>query len=233
GLYGDKAVADAPTTRAYDFVNADALATALVNQGDELVSPGGARYKALYLGGSSSKMTLATLKRIAALVEGGATVVGAKPEGSPSLSGDAAEYTALTAKLWGGDGHVGKGRVINSGQIETALDQIGVAPDFRFTGGQADTQIPFIHRRFADGDSYFLANRMDRTEMIDAHFRVTGKAPELWHAESGTSEPVSYRIENGETVVPLTLGSDDSCMWCSASQRSPPRWWSILPSQRR
>ena len=59
GLYGDKAVADAPVNRAYDFVNFDALTSALTNAGDELVAPGGARYKALYLGGSSRQMTLA------------------------------------------------------------------------------------------------------------------------------------------------------------------------------
>ena len=58
GLYGDKAVADAPVNRAYDFVNYDALTGALTNEGGELVAPGGARYRALYLGGSSRKMTL-------------------------------------------------------------------------------------------------------------------------------------------------------------------------------
>ena len=55
GLYGDKAVADAPVNRAYDFVNFDALTSALTNEGDELVAPGGARYKALYLGGSAAQ----------------------------------------------------------------------------------------------------------------------------------------------------------------------------------
>ena len=212
GLYGDKVVGDAPKTRAYDFVNFDALVGALANDGKELVTPGGARYRALYLGGSSRKMTLAALKRIAALAEGGATVVGHRPEGSPSLSGDAGEYAAVVAKLWpgGAETAVGKGRVIASNDIEAALDRIGVAPDFRFSGGQPDTQVPFLHRRFADGDSYFLVNRRNRPETIEAHFRVTGKQPELWNAETGTSTPVSYRIEGAETVVPLTLSAEKS-----------------------
>lgn len=90
------------------------------------------------------------------------------------------------------------------------MRRIGVAPDFRVTGGQADTDIPFVHRRLADGDSYFVVNRKNRPETVEAHFRVTGKAPELWDAQTGTSRPASYRIENGETIVPLALGPEDS-----------------------
>jgi alpha-L-rhamnosidase len=212
GLYGDKRVADVPGANAYDFVNADALIGALTNDGSDVVTPGGARYRAIYLGGSSRKMTLATLQRLAALVEGGATVVGMKPDGTPSLAGDAAEYGALVAKLWPGtdQAKVGLGRVLAIADIDAALRSIGVAPDFRFTGGQDGADIPFLHRKLADGDSYFLVNRLDRSETIEARFRVTGKAPELWHAETGMSEPVSYRIENGETLVPLTLRGDQS-----------------------
>ena len=210
GLYAEKPVADAPKRYAFDFVNADALTGALTNDGAELVAPGGARYRALYLGGSSRQMTLPTLRKLAGLVEGGATVIGQRPAANPSLAGDAIEFEALAAKLWAGaDTQVGQGRVIATTDVEAALATIGIAPDFHFTG-QADSEIPFVHRRLADGDSYFLANRKDRTETIEARFRVTGKAPELWHAETGTSEPVSYRAENGETVIALTLAPDES-----------------------
>jgi hypothetical protein len=40
---------------------------------------------------------------------------------------------------------------------------------------------------------------------VDATFRVTGKTPELWHGETGKSEPVSYNIADGRTTVPLHL----------------------------
>ena len=52
---------------------------------------------------------------------------------------------------------------------------------------------------------YFVDNRNDRGEQLDATFRVTGKAPELWHAETGKSEPVSFKIAEGRTTIPLTL----------------------------
>jgi hypothetical protein len=212
GLYGEKLIADAPVSRAYDFVNFDALASALTNEGDELVSSGGARYKALYLGGSSRRMTLAALRRIAALAEGGATVIGLAPEGSPSLAGDNAEYAALIAKLWpaGGTAAIGKGRVIASTDIEAALDQIGVGPDFDYTGSQGRGEVLFAHRKLADGDSYFLVNRSGKPQTIEARFRVTGKVPELWRAETGKSEPVGYLIRDGVTKVNLGLSVDES-----------------------
>ena len=212
GLYGDKPVADAPQANAWDFLSFDALSAATRNDGDAIATPGGARYRAIYLGGSSSRMTLAALRKLAALAEGGATIVGQQPAGTPSLSGDAAEYAALVGKLWPGGAvtPVGRGRVIASRDIDAALAQIGVAPDFRFTGGDEGAEVPFVHRALADGDSYFLVNRMDRAETIEAHFRVVGKAPELWHAETGTNEPVSYRIAGGETIVPLSLGAEES-----------------------
>ena len=67
-----------------------------------------------------------------------------------------------------------------------------------------------MHRAFAKGESYFLTNRQSRQEQIEARFRVTDRIPELWRPETGEREPVSYRIEQGETVVPLTLQSDDA-----------------------
>ena len=207
GLYGEKPVADAPKAYGYDFVNAEALLGALTNDGADLVTSGGARYRVLFLGGASRQMTLPVLRKLAQLVEGGATVVGHKPEGNPSLAGGGAEWNALVDRLWPASEDK---PVIETSDVEAALRSLGVTPDFRFAGAQPDAEILFLHRKLADGDSYFLSNRKDRSERIEARFRVTGKAPELWHADSGSSEPVSYRIEAGETIVPLTLAADES-----------------------
>ena len=57
--------------------------------------------------------------------------------------------------------------------------------------------------RLADGDLYFLDNRGDHDATVDASFRVTGKAPELWYSETGKIEPASYTIADGRTTVPL------------------------------
>jgi hypothetical protein len=131
-------------------------------------------------------------------------VVGLAPLSAPGLHDDPAAYAALRARLWPGGAmaQVGRGRVLASDDLGRALRDLAIAPDFRFDG---DADIPFVHRQWADGESYFLVNRRNRAEATTAHFRVTGKVPELWHAETGAIEPVSYAITGGETVVPITL----------------------------
>jgi hypothetical protein len=200
--------ADLPTRYAYDFVNADILTNRATVENGELVA-GKARYKALYLGGSSRVMTLPTLKRIAALVEAGVTVIGAKPERAPGLQDDAAACAALADRLWSG-GAGAKGRVIAGQDVEAALRGIGVGPDFRIGSGAADADYRFVHRKLADGDLYFVNNRTDKAGRIEARFRVTGKQPEIWRAIDGTGRPVSYRIEGGETVVPVDVSAEDA-----------------------
>jgi hypothetical protein len=148
-------------------------------------------------------MTLAALRKLAGLVEGGATVVGSAPIGDPGLSGEAGEFAKLVAKLWPGSesATVGKGRVIAANDIEAALRTLGVASDFTFAG----EGIPFVHRRDGDADIYFFVNQQTAVRSGEARFRVSGKQPELWHAETGSSETLSYRIEGGVTIVPLDL----------------------------
>lgn len=212
GLYGKKPVADAPKVHAWDFINRDALFDAVEVQGGEVVSKGGARYKAIQLGGSSQKMTLPTLRRLAALVEAGATLVGKAPVASPALGDDPAEFAALVGKLWSGvpTTKVGKGQVMASSSIDDALAGAGVAPDLVLAGKSDDAEILFVHRAVSDGEVWFLNNRKAAAETVEARFRVTGKQPELWHADTGLTEAVSYRIENGQTIVPLTLDPESS-----------------------
>ena len=45
---------------------------------------------------------------------------------------------------------------------------------------------------------------------MEASFRVTGRAAEIWHPETGSTELASYTIENGVTRVPLHLVSNDA-----------------------
>ncbi|MEQ6332284.1 glycosyl hydrolase [Sphingobium sp. MK2] len=200
---------DLPTRYAYDFVNADILAKQLTVEDGELVARSGARYRALYLGASSKVMTLPTLRRIAALVDEGATVIGMAPQRAPGLLDDASAFKALADRLWGGSLNA-KGCVIANTDVEAALAEIGVGPDFRITAGAADTDYRFVHRKLADGDLYFVNNRTDKAVHIEARFRVTGKQPEIWRAIDGSVTPVAYNIENSETVIPLDVGAEDA-----------------------
>lgn len=201
-----------PTRYNYDLTNAEAVLKLLQVEGGEVTAPSGARYRVIYLGGTSEKMTLPVLRRLAALAEGGATIVGPAPKGSPSLKDEAAEHAALIKKLWSGNAttRVGKGQVIVSTDVEAVLSSLGVAPDFSYDKPANDSEVLFLHRTLDDGDVYFVNNRINRDERIEARFRVTGKAPQLWRADTGAIEPLSYRIENGVTIVPLEMTAEDS-----------------------
>jgi hypothetical protein len=100
---------------------------------------------------------------------------------------------------------VGKGKVYAGQDAGAVLSELKVAPDFDHSKPESDTRILFVHRKLPGADIYFVDNRSDRAETLDASFRVTGKAPELWYAETGKSEPASYTIGGGRTTVPLQL----------------------------
>ncbi|MXO71915.1 glycoside hydrolase [Altererythrobacter buctensis] len=193
-----------PSRYAYDFVNAEMLADAFRVEQGQLVSQGGTRYRVLALRPDARNMTLPTLRRIAQLVEQGATVVGRKPLSTPSLADDAAEFATLADRLWQNP------QVIDSDDPEAALAALGIGADFAFTGGGEGAEILFLHRQVANQHLYFLTNRKHRPETIEARFRVTGLQPEWWDAVSGTARPLSYRTDGQHTVIPLTLEAEDS-----------------------
>jgi hypothetical protein len=205
-------LSDVPKRYAYDFLSPGALLKELSVQGKEIVATGGASYQAIYLGGQSRYMTVPVLRRLAELATAGATIVGSAPQSSPSLKDDPSEFSQLVKRLWSGadSTQVGNGRIIDTQNVEQALASINVAPDFSYTSEQNDSQVLFVHRQLTDGDAYFVDNRMNRAEHIDARFRVVGKIPEIWHADTGKKERVSYRIEGSETIVPLDMRSQES-----------------------
>jgi hypothetical protein len=206
GLFGDKTV-DVPRGYGFDFVGSDALLHQLSVDHGALVTGSGMRYRLLYLGGSSRFMTLAALQRISDLVAQGAVVVGARPSGSPSLSDDAARFEATAQALFGNDGKehgFGQGRVYPSASLSDALASLKLAPDFDFTA-QADSEVLAIHRHVTDGEIYFLTNRLDRPEKIQASFRVEGLAAEIWDAVTGTIVKAQTVQRDGRSTVAMAL----------------------------
>jgi hypothetical protein len=210
-VFGWKAITDAPEGYAFDFVNSDVLLHELSFKDGRLVTLGGTSYRILYLGGRSQRMTLPVLRQLKNLLEQGAVVVGNRPTDSPSLADDPAEWKKIAESLWGrasnprGIRRIGKGRLYIDVTPEEALAALGVPRDFDYTKPEPDANLMFLHRKLADGDLYFVSNRSDRAENLDAFFRVEGKAPELWDAATGEIRPASYSIVNGRTTVPLHL----------------------------
>lgn len=196
-----------PAGYNFDYVNADALIHEFSVADGKILSKAGMQYKVLTLDPYSEHMSLPVLRSIYTLVQSGAVVAGAKPTNDPSLADDEAEFKQLSSELFG-DGfglhHVGKGAVYAGQNIETVLNTLHVAPDFDYTK-QGDADLEFVHRKLESGDIYFVDNRSDHSESANVTFRIAGKRPELWRAETGVTEPVSFTIANGRTTVPLHL----------------------------
>jgi hypothetical protein len=153
-------------------------------------------------------MSLPALRAIHALVQDGAVIAGPKPTDDPSEADDRSEFLKLSSDLFGdGSGvhNVGQGTVYSGQNLGEVLAALHVKPDFDYAKDGNDSDVEFVHRKLTDADIYFVDNRSDRGVSIKATFRVTGKQPELWHAETGTSEPVSFEIADGRTTVPLRL----------------------------
>jgi hypothetical protein len=198
-LFGEKRVSDVPKGYAFDFFNAEALNELSVEDG-ALVTKSGMRYRVLYLGGLSQHLTVSVLTKLRSLAEAGAVIVGMRPLSSPSHADTQEAFAAAC------DGLFATGKVFSN--LADAFAALKLNPDFAVSG--TDAMVMHVHRKLADGDIYFVANRSAKPETFAATFRVAGKQPELWDAATGKSSPVSYAIKGGRTEVTLSLPADGS-----------------------
>lgn len=205
GLFGYH-LPDIPEGYNYDFINSHALINLLTVKDGNLVTPSGMSYRILVLDDNARQMPLSVLKKISSLVKNGAVICGVKPEATPSLSDNTDEFDRLVNEIWGTPNK----RVFTGIPLNEALTSLNVAPDFEYFKPQADSKLLYVHRKLSDGEIYWVNNRNNRNEVINATFRVTGKVPMIWHPETGEIEPVSYKIEKNCTAVTLNLTPNDA-----------------------
>jgi hypothetical protein len=201
-LFGEQPVADLPPGHAFDFIGPDALSKALRVERGQLVSVGGGRWRVLYLGGSSQRMSVAALRRVLALLRAGARVVGPAPDSSPSLSDSASAFSRLREQIWGGCTaggaavKVGAGRLWCHKDLAGALRAEQVETDGVLEGaeGAEGGQLQVVHRALKHGGAiYFVHNPETRPVQGWLQLRHSGFEPEWWHAEDGLREPASFR----------------------------------------
>ncbi len=197
-----------PAGYAFDYINADALIQELSVADGQIITKGGMQYRVLGLDPYSRHMSLPVLRAIDVLVKKGAVVAGPKPTDDPSLADDQSEFERLSSELFGnGSGvhKVGKGTVYAGESLAEAFNALGLQPDFDYAKNNSDSDVEFVHRKLKDAEIYFVDNRSNQDQSIDAMFRVTGMQPELWRAETGATEMASFKISGGRTTVPLHL----------------------------
>jgi hypothetical protein len=175
----------------FDFVNASALLNAIQPKDGKLVAQSGASYSVLMLDESARFMTLPVLKKIKALADAGVKIVGAKPERSPSLADDDAEFQKIAGDIW-------------KNANVTSFEAINLQPDVTIKNAQ--NKILFRHRK-SGIDIYWLDNRSENPTTAEVSFKIAGRVPELWNAQTGKTEKLSYQIKDGRTIVPLKFES--------------------------
>ncbi|MFJ5956368.1 glycosyl hydrolase [Paenarthrobacter sp. NPDC092416] len=205
GVFGDSAPA-VPEGYGFDFINLDGLLNHLtVTPDGGLLTTGGTTYRLLYLGGSSRRMTLAAVRRVAELLDGGATVAGWRPESSPSQSDDPSEWATAVENLWlGRSGLLDLTGVASANGVATALAMAGVEPDWSLLASDG-AKLPVIHRRLEDAELYFISNQRQRPEKVSASFRGEATSAEIWDPVQVVRSDVSVRAEAGRTAVDLHL----------------------------
>jgi hypothetical protein len=210
-----------PQGYAYDSLNRDVLLRLARVEDGKIMLDSGMRYRVLLLP-DSREMTPQMAEKLRDLVLAGAVISGPPPRRSPSLEGgDAADARVRTVAnaLWGDlDGEtrtarrVGRGLVVWGKPLAEVLKELGQGPDVEITlGGAPAKTVEWIHRRGKDWDLYFLSNQSAETVTIDASFRIDGRIPEVWRADTGTFETLAcWRSQGGQTNVPLVLDPSGS-----------------------
>jgi hypothetical protein len=204
----------------YDVVNAEVILKRMTVRDGHLVLPDGMHYELLVLP-DRQDINLQVLQRIADFVKAGATVVGPKPTRSTGLTGYPdydRRVRQLADSLWADcDGRTvlehrcGKGRIMWGRPLRQILLERGVGPDFHYISKTEDADLDYIHRHTPEADIYFIRNKKMRPESVDAYFRVSDKAPELWFPDTGRiAEQLVYEQTAQGVRIPLQFGPADS-----------------------
>ena len=175
----------------YDVVNSDVILNRMSVEDGKIVLPDGMSYSVLVLP-DQVHMPLKVLKKLEQMVLAGATVIGPRPEQVPGLNdadSDNNELTVIADRMWqeiDGAGlnmaAYGKGRVFNGLTISEVLQGDNIEKDFDFKG---NTDLDFIHRRYGDGEAYFIRNESENSFSGSCTFRASGKYPEIWDPSTG------------------------------------------------
>ena len=219
----------------FDYINSDVLINRASVKDGRIVVKHGPSYSVLVLP-KQKMMRPEVAEAIQRLVKEGATMIGPKPEISPSLQNypDCDKRVRQIAdEVWGSvDGQsvkehaCGQGRVYDGVQLEKVFAKIGIDPDIKVTGkekilcsvagsgrigiGQTGG-ILFKHRTGEDNDIYFLANTSNAPADFTVSLRQACRKPSLWDAVTGKiSEASAFKQKDSRTLIPLHLEPSES-----------------------
>ena len=210
-----------PKGYSFDYINAEVIMTRLSVQDGRLVLPDGMSYRMMVLPPLET-MRPELLTKIEQLVSEGGIIYGQAPKSSPSLQSYPKcddQVKELASKLWAGNEKVktyGKGFVVDGLPLQESLDHFNVEKDVII-----NDDILWTHRTMNGMEIYFLTNQGGKEITINPSFRVEGLKPQLWDAVTGEIRKINdSKVENGRTVIPLTMEKDRSWFVIFTNQKN-------------
>lgn len=205
-----------PPGYSFDYINADILRNHAHVKNGRLILDSGMEYRVLVLPRQTT-MRPEMLETIEKFVSEGLTVLGPKPESSPSLQHypEADKRVAkLASTMWPDNENVknhGKGKVWTDGnELSEIFADMNIIPDLSV--GIGETHPLFIHRTLKDSEIYFVANPTEEKVKFTANFRVNPiLKPQLWNATNGEIRALPEFTSHSDHVsVPLQLEALES-----------------------
>jgi len=183
-----------PAGYDFDLCSSENVLQMKVSEG-RIVLPSGTSYRYLLLPGTD-RITEALARKVRELVEAGAHVIGGKKlKGAPGLTDYPhcdTEVAGIGASLWDAN------RIITAKGLADVFRQDSLKPDFEGEG------LLYLHRQIGEADVYFVSHQENSPLDRVCAFRVSGKRPELWDAETGEIRPLpEFTEQDGRISVPL------------------------------
>ncbi len=206
----------------FDFCTSEIIQQMSVKQG-RIYLPTGVSYKYLALP-RSGKLTLPAALKIQELKEQGALIYLQSPiTGTPGLEGYPESDTRVKnlADSW---------PLLPKDGWKTVFAGDKIDPDFK------GDDLMWIHRHTKETDLYFIANTKQEPVKRECTFRITGRKPELWNAETGEIFNLPNVQQNkNNTTIPLQFNPAQS--WfvvfrekptVNKSQKNPFSTWQLV-----
>lgn len=193
---------DVPHGYGFDYVNSDILINELQLKGNTLVAPAtGMTYRLLVLHKDFTEvMSLKVLRRIAEIARSGVHVCGNLPQSPASLMDSQQEFDALLNELRALD------NVHEDVHAEKVVSRAGIVKDFD------GPQFHYIHRTCPAAEIYFVINPSEEKVATEVSFNCYGRKPEIWYPKTGERAGVTYRMENGRTVIDFEIEGHEGLM---------------------
>ncbi len=182
----------------YDLIGANKLASLSVKDG-LIYTQQGDKYQVLVLP-ACEWLTPESLQAILSLARAGGNILGARPIKSPSLQNYPhcdQEVKELSNRFWN-DGLVKDISILDFLEFGTLV------PDFKVNKGEEEG-LDYIHRKAGDADIYFVANSLKESRETSLTFRISGRKPELWRAESGVITNAAVWKDNGDGTTSVSI----------------------------